>query len=517
MKRFRFENISLLSQSEKRAKKVTFNPRRNLIVGRNHTGKSSLIKALFLTLGARSDGSLDRWDENAVTLVTFAINEQRYHALRQQNFRALFASDGQLLHVATNISDWSKVFAEVIGFNLVLTDKHQNIVQADARAFFLPFYINQDASWRSDWMTFTGIQQYKAPVKPILEYFTGVKPPEYYAISSMRTLVQNALKEIQREQRLLDQVRARFGTTLSLSGPKTVPVIFEQDITRLTYEMTKLNEQQEKLRDTSVREQEVLHSLTLQVKLAQDALGTFEGDAKYLRAEQDETLVCPTCGAEHDKTFMDVLTYVEDARVLRELVARLYEDEIKAASSLRRTCEQLRELDEHYNRVSTILETRRGDLKFEDVVKSLGAEVAFEAFEGELAALKEKIDDCLSKIETFDAQLSELTSRERSKKILKLFIDSYIAASNALNCPPINVEKLRLTSRPDVSGSGGPRFSFGVLCCFVEGILRRLWLLFSSARNRFASAIGTGRDQFTKDDRICCQKSSRGITGIVGD
>jgi DNA repair exonuclease SbcCD ATPase subunit len=201
----------------------------------------------------------------------------------------------------------------------------------------------------------------------------------------------------------------------------------------------------------------VLDSLRLQVKMAQEALKTYEGDESYLRTEPHETLVCPTCGAEHHKTFMDVLTYAEDGRVLRELVVKLQGDARKAAEVHRMTRERLRSLDDRYQRVSQVLDTRRGDLKLDDVVKSMGAEVAFEAFEDELRGLKTLIDARLSEIESLEAKLTVLTSRERSIQILKLFRDSYAAARNALNLPAVETKNLQLTSRPDVSGSGGPR------------------------------------------------------------
>lgn len=457
MKSFRFGSIYLLSQSEKRARKVTFAPRLNLIVGRNHTGKSSLIKSLFLAFGARPEGALDRWDKNAVVLVAFSIGEDSYFVVQQRSHRALFSGAGRCLYAAGNASDWGRKFAEVTGFNLVLTDQNQNVIPADARAFFLPFYINQDGSWHASWRTFASLQQYKSPVAAILDYFTGVKPPEYYEINSLKTVAQNALKELQREQRLINQVRERFGKAMPLAGPKTVPAIFEQDIARLTEEITQLNLQQEKLRDVQVREQEVLDSLRLQVTMAQETLKTYESDASFLRTEPHETLVCPTCGAEHNKTFMDMLTYAEDARVLRELVVRLQDDARKAAEVHGKTRERLRELDDRYYRVSQLLETRRGDLKFDDVVKSMGAEVAFEAFESELEALKAQIDRYLGEIESLEAKLEKLTSHARSSKILQLFRDSYDLARRELNLPPTDKKNLRLVSRPDISGSGGPR------------------------------------------------------------
>jgi hypothetical protein len=244
---------------------------------------------------------------------------------------------------------------------------------------------------------------------------------------------------------------------MPLAGPKTVPAIFEQDVASLTFEITQLNARQEKLRDIQVREQEVLENIKLQVSLAQEALKTYESDATFLRTEPHEKLVCPTCGAEHHKMFMDMLTYAEDARVLRELVVKLQDDARKAAEAHGKTRGSLRELDAHYYRISELLETRRGELKFDDVVKSMGAEVAFEAFENELQALQTKIDTHLSEINGLEAKLEKLTSKTRSNKILNLFRDSYATARKELNLPPTDTQNLRLTSRPDVSGSGGPR------------------------------------------------------------
>jgi hypothetical protein len=456
MKSFRFENIWLLSQQEKAAKSVTFR-RTNLIVGLNHTGKSTLIKAIFVSLGATPKGSLAEWDKEAISLLEFSVDKVKFRALHQRGYRALFSEKGELIASATNHSAWTAVVSLATGFNLVLPDKTGASIPADARCFFLPFYINQDGSWLSTWDTFVGLQQYSAPTQPILEYFTGVKPPEWYEINSRKALVQKDLEEQQREYQLVSQFRERFGKSISLSGPKVIPSVFEQDIGRLTTEVTALNSEQERLRDVAVREQEALNSALLQVKLAIDTLSTYDSDASFLRREPHETLTCPTCGAEHDKSFMEMLTYAEDARILRELIVRLREDAKIAAAQYDKTRNRLGELESRYQAVSEILSTRRGVLEFGDVVRSMGAETAFEAFEEELAALKSKIDAALSLIETFSTELAELTSADRTKEILTLFRTSYASAILALNLPAVDTSRVRLSSRPNVSGSGGPR------------------------------------------------------------
>lgn len=456
MKSFRFENIWLLSRRDQRALVINFHPKKNLILGRNHTGKSSLIRSLFVTLGANPQGNLEHWDESTISVVEFSVDQQRYRALHHRGNRALF-NEGGVLQVATGDHRvWSKHFAQVTGFNLILNNKESEILPADSSCFFLPFYINQDGSWQAGWQTFRGMHRYSAPWGDILDYFCGVRPPEYYEKQAKREQGQKALVELRKEQCFLERARERFGKSLELSGPKINADNFEQEIVRLTSEVTELNKRQESLRDKAVREQELLANIKLQVHLATDALRIYESDAKFLR-DVEEDLICPTCGAEHSNSFLDLLTYAEDARILRDLASRLNEDARDANDKFRKTQLELKGIGKNYWRISQILDTRRGELQFRQVVDSLGAERAFAAFEEEGKLLKDDIDTRLSEIEALDSSLKKLTDAKRSKRILSRFREYFAAARHSLNLPPAEISKYRLASRPQLSGSGGPR------------------------------------------------------------
>src|SRR5690606_24283879 len=115
-----------------------------------------------------------------ISKVGFSIDGRRFFVLHQAGTRALFDSDGKILASTGDHGEWSEVFSSAIGFNLPLTDKQSRTVPADTKCFFLPFYINQDGSWQAGWNTFTRLGQFKAPIGSILEYFSGIKPPEYY-------------------------------------------------------------------------------------------------------------------------------------------------------------------------------------------------------------------------------------------------------------------------------------------------------------------------------------------------
>lgn len=242
-----------------------------------------------------------------------------------------------------------------------------------------------------------------------------------------------------------------------MNGPKTIPEVFSQDIVRLTEEITALNAEQEQLRNTVVREKETAETLVLQTKMAEHALAHYDSDAAFLKAEPHEVLVCPICHAEHDKAFMDLLRYSEDARVLRSLVVQLKYDSIKATDILAKSRDRFRALDENYARISQILDTRRGELRLDDVVRAMGAETALIAFEAELLELEAKINPLVINIDALTIKLGELTSIKRSKAILEIFRTSYSLALHTLNMPPVDTKGMKLTNRPKLSGSGGPR------------------------------------------------------------
>lgn len=457
MKNFRLQNILLISHKEKRGKNINLHPKKNLIVGRNHTGKSSIIKSIFTTLGAVPTGKLEKWDKDSVSAVSFSVDQKEYTVVYALGTRGLFIEGDRLFAVSSNHREWSDLFSKIVGFNIILADKESNAVAGDAKTFFLPFYINQDGSWLSGWDTFVGLQQFKSPVSAILDYFSGIKPPEFYALNSIKQQQQQELNDLLVEQRFLVKARDRFSKSVNLYGPKTTNQLFDIEIDLLSSELTALNKKQEHLREKYVRENEVAEAVNIQIKLAREALKSFNQDQNFLEKDADEVLICPICHAQHENQFLEILAYAEDARILTDVVIKLESDASKINDVCRSTKEELLGLEENYKRISSILEIRQGDIRFGDVIKTLGAESAFEAFAVQEKELKIEIDGFRNAIAETDAELKKLSNKKRSKDIIDEFRNAYLASLSKLNMAPIDAKKVRLTSRPSVSGSGGPR------------------------------------------------------------
>lgn len=456
MQNFRFDDIWILSTKERRGRKLTFNPGTNLVVGKNHTGKSTIIKTLFATLGAKPSGKLEKWDQTASSGVRFSIDGRQFQVVCDGGRRALFDGDGNLLTASSSSADWASAFAKLVGFNLLLTrKKDEQPAFGDPSCFFLPFYIDQDTGWTKDWGTFASTRQFSGPVKPILEYFSGIKPPEYYRAKAAYDQEQVHLSELRRELSFLRRAQDRFGTRLPEAGPKIEPKNFEAEVARLTQEMTELNRRQEELRKKSAEQGDLIAMMTRQIQAAGAALKEHDGDIQFMRTLSSEPLVCPVCQAQHDESYLDLLTFADDARSLRELVASLSEDREDVINRHAQTRSEIQALTSNYHRIEEILDVRRGEMAFRDIVESRGAEKAFAAFEEERQELDMAIQASEAVLKTRREEMRKWSNRERQKEIEAEFKNSYAAALFDLNMPQAKIAGL--ASRPQLSGSGGPR------------------------------------------------------------
>ncbi|MET3552638.1 hypothetical protein [Burkholderia sp. 567] len=458
MKSFQFESISLLSHRDKKARKVSFHPHRNLIRGENHTGKSSLVKHLFITLGAKPLGTLEQWDPRTVSAVRFKVDGESFTAIHHNGSRSLYDSFGKLLKATDSHATWAEAFATLVGFKLILTSKKTGQgVLADPSCFFLPFYIDQDGSWRDKWDTFPATMQYAAPVRSILEYFSGIKPAKYYDLKSEHGAVSKEADALASEMKLLERARSRLSQTLPVGTVNLSEDGFEEEIRRLTTEANELNHFQETLRAKHVRESEVVASINHQIQVALASLQEYAGDQKYLSSVANaREIVCPTCGAEHEQSFLHYLGYAEDARILEELTRTLQRDLIEAKHHLESTAKERQLLRGNYARINEILERKRGELRFREVVESHGSQAAHRAFDAERAQISGELAGWNSKLSEIDARLDALSDKKRTKRIVTAFREAYSLARKALNVPD-PAGNQNIVSRPNRSGSGGPR------------------------------------------------------------
>lgn len=91
MKRLTIKKLIVISQSESRSLEVPFEDGLNIVLGGNKTGKSSIIKSIFITLGCECKRVETDWKKLISSYLLFIkYGEKQFCIVRQgNNFRFL--------------------------------------------------------------------------------------------------------------------------------------------------------------------------------------------------------------------------------------------------------------------------------------------------------------------------------------------------------------------------------------------------------------------------------------------
>src|SRR5687767_11737533 len=129
MSDLRFQSCLLVSHKERRARRIVFHPTATVLKGSNDTGKSSIVKSLYQTLGADPAEQHPRWKAaSVVSLLTFTLEGETFHAYRKGGTYALFR-DTDLLGVYRSVTnELGPTLAELLDFQLKLPDRNGQMV-----------------------------------------------------------------------------------------------------------------------------------------------------------------------------------------------------------------------------------------------------------------------------------------------------------------------------------------------------------------------------------------------------
>ena len=469
MKSLRFKKLWLVSEASRAARSIEFNPRMTLLVGKNHTGKSTLVKHIFKTLGCETKGKSDRWDSLSISVLRFDLDGIDYLAYRRANVFALKNESTGSVKVTTKYSEWSEMLAQLFDFHLMLPTHQETLSQATPPYLFLPFYFDQDGSWQKQWNSFDRLNQFSAWAKPLTSYVTGQRPNGYYIAKFEETKAKAEASNVSHELAVVHAALARVKKTLPRVTIRMDAGAFKQEISDLLRLSTQLKQEQESLRSKAFEQASVKELLSTQIAMAKDALRDLEGDLKYLTESNVEpTLLCPTCGTTHENGFPIRLELVDDAVTIRKVIAELESERQKVDEALAVIQGKLNRVKLKSHEIEKTLQVKKGALRLQDVVDSQSSEVIRGAFAKDMDSLKRQ----LTKHEEISADLKDKVSKcdlpERTKEI-----NGFYAERIELFASELGVQDLRedVKKKPDAnitaSGSALPRsllaYQFAVL------------------------------------------------------
>jgi hypothetical protein len=322
-----FNAIRILSKAQKAARAIELNPGVNLLTGENDVGKSTLIKSLYHALGAdvpQMDNS--RWRRaNPIYCLDFTLDESDYTIVRDGKFFGVFDAGGQLISRHQGITTERGIahfICPMLNFRIELERSVDSKLGPAGPAFyFLPFYVDQDAGWTASWSSFSGLQQFRAYRKNMIEYHLGVRPQKFYDSKKREIELTGELRRLSSERSALEAVRTSYRQRKATQQVDVDPSVFRAEIELLVdqYNVVYAKQQEVLHRLKDIRNER--NSIYVDLQVLRRAIAELNADYEYAEAPgTPDCIDCPTCGTSITNSYVERFGILDDIDYCNSLV-----------------------------------------------------------------------------------------------------------------------------------------------------------------------------------------------------
>lgn len=217
--------IIIISKVEESSIEVPLTKGLNIIIGKNKTGKSSIIKTIFHSLGCEIKFDEDWGKLNKRSIVSFSIGSSFFLVERTGNIYTLFASSDDLTLVSYigtyTYSEFSTKFLELFDIHVTWITKNGDDKPVAPPYIFAFQYIDQDKGWHSIAKSFEKLSYVPNWERQIIKYIVGYQNEEYFRLRKELEKYRILIKEIESKINTLEEFvlnileRERQNTSLS--------------------------------------------------------------------------------------------------------------------------------------------------------------------------------------------------------------------------------------------------------------------------------------------------------------
>lgn len=430
MKNIIFIEILLLSQSSRKSKKVTFDEKFNIIVWKNSTGKSSLLKSIYQTFWADPFETHPKWkDENVISLLKFKIIDDKenidyYSMLKNGSTFTIFDNTwNKLRHFTSITKDLSPYINELLDFRIQINNRQNEITWLTPNYLFLPFYIDQDISWTKNWSSFSNLAQFSRWKQSLVEFYIWIKPNEYYDIKWIISKNNNLLTELNKEKSVLDKLKINIDKNFSTNNDFTNIDDFQKEINNLLEEMKILSDKKNKyineVNDLNNKKLTLIEQIDYTSKNLKDIKISYD----FLMDERHQS-ECPICWNNHNNTFKERFEIAKDEDNCSLLLSQLKEELINIENSLKSAINNHNDLIVQYDKINQIIIQKKADIKLIDIIKTEWKKELRKAFIDEEDELNKKIWGITSENNNLEKVLNNYINKKRIKDIKNDYINT---------------------------------------------------------------------------------------------
>jgi len=355
MRNLKFQRLVLISDSKKLANQFEFPKRLNLVTGNNNSiGKSTLVKNLFWALGC--DPEFDNeWKNNDIkAILYFSVNNTSYIASRYHD-SIIFGPIGSKLKKYPKITgEYSEDFAKIVGFELKLVNRADNLECPPPAYYFLPFYIDQKKSWNQPWNSFDKLTQFSNFKRPLISYFCGYIKPKYFEIEEDIFEQKAVIKESNKQ---IERINSAIGVIEDISSNENNIALSEEELNdvqfEIEHELQTVIERQSHLFEEQTQIKSEIYDLEKQYTIALNAIYELENDYTFaVEYIPEDILECPMCGTKHDNSLISRAGILADKSILEEEAITIKQSLDQKRLALRGLLEELQSVKFEINKIN---------------------------------------------------------------------------------------------------------------------------------------------------------------------
>ena len=460
MKKLILTEIKMMSAIEEKARVIKFHPKRTVIKGENHAGKSSLIKTILWTFGAVPPKIHPTWKDLDITsLVSFRLDKDKYAILRKGSFYAVFDKNNEILGTFSKVtSELAPFLADLFGYKIKLTDKKNELITPPPAYFLLPFYVDQDVSWSKNWNAFSNLGQLPSGWRNnIIKYHSGINTNRYYEIRAQieKLKVENSEYEVNRKvsksvlDKLLNQFR-QVDLSFNLND-------FQKEITELMESLEMFKQNGEILKQKIVKLETEKIRLLKQIKIVESTQIELQKDYEFL-LKQDDEIDCPTCGQVYENSFSERFSIAQDEDECKELLVELNMQLKEITTQIDIEYVLNKQNNHEEQNIRKLLNTKQGEIKLQDVIQNEGKRELKGILEKEIREIEAEIGSIKLKIQDLQDVLKTVDNKKRQAEIKDFYFQKMRHYLYKLEIHKLAEKNFKsIFSQVQEGGSGQPR------------------------------------------------------------
>ncbi len=478
MRRLILKKLTIISQKNEEARIIEFDDRLNIITGDNpngktinRTGKSLVMKSIYHAMGAKLKKYTTNWKSLRIsTIISFLYNSKMYELYR--NGDSFILNDGIEVRFFDTISELKQFYVDFFDFHIRMPIKNgdDDVVYAYPGAVFMPFYIDQDKGWTGSWDSFSDVFSGKWKSE-ILLYHMGIRTKEYYSLLDEKLQLEIEQRDNKRELKTYEAVIKNH--TEKYKDYLDININIEEftdDILNLTNELNlqlkKKNQIKEELMKcfNEMKELEELYSS------AEVVYRELLDDTEYVENNlTEENIQCPICGTVHTNNIENKFHMYSEIEECEQAIQSYFIDKAKIESKIENQSKELEELDDYISKINEILNRKRENVTFKDVVVAEGSKSILTDMQKEQQRINTKYLSTSNRLKNISKEQTKIT--RKGTHITKDYLQRLSLALQKLNVIDIDLNDLK-KFKPSFSSGGND------LPC---AILAQVYTIYSTA------------------------------------